>query len=53
MYNKNIRKVEKQMRKRNIISFKKLVDENKQELKSDLKAMERIEAKIDKKHSKR
>lgn len=53
MYNKNIRKVEKQMRKRNIISFKKLVDDNKQELKSDLKAMERIEAKIDKKHSKR
>jgi hypothetical protein len=53
MCNKNIRKVEKQMRKRNIISFKKLVDENKQELKSDLKAMERIEAKIDKKHSKR
>ncbi|WHX98680.1 FbpB family small basic protein [Neobacillus sp. DY30] len=40
------------MRKRNI-SFKKLVDENKQELKSDTKAMERIEAKIEKKHSKR
>jgi hypothetical protein len=53
VYNKNIRKVEKQMRKRTIISFKKLVDENKQELKSDLKAMERIEAKLDKKHSKR
>jgi hypothetical protein len=53
MYNENIRKVEKQMRKRSMISFKKLVDENKQELKSDLKAMERIEAKIDKKHSKR
>jgi hypothetical protein len=53
MYNKNIRKVEKQMRKRTIISFKKLVDDNKQELKSDLKAMERIEAKIDKKYSKR
>jgi hypothetical protein len=53
VYNKNIRKVEKQMRKRNIISFKKLVDENKQELKSDLKAMERIEAKIDKKYAKR
>jgi hypothetical protein len=52
LYNRNIRKVEKQMRKRNI-SFKKLVDDNKQELKSDLKAMERIEAKIDKKHSKR
>jgi hypothetical protein len=52
MYNENIRKVEKQMRKRNI-SFKKLVDDNKRELKSDLKAMERIEAKIDKKHSKR
>lgn len=52
MYNKNIRKVEKQMRKRNMISFKKLVDDNKQELKRDLKAMERIEAKIDKKHSK-
>ncbi|MEH7012280.1 FbpB family small basic protein [Neobacillus niacini] len=40
------------MRKRNV-SFKKLVNENKQELKSDLKAMERIEAKIDNKHSKR
>jgi Fur-regulated basic protein B len=53
MYNENIRKVEEQMRKRNIISFKKLVDDNKQELKSDMKAMERIEAKIDKKHSKR
>jgi hypothetical protein len=53
MYNENIRKVEEQMRKRNIVSFKKLVDDNKQELKSDLKAMERIEAKIDKKHSKR
>ncbi|WP_152597518.1 FbpB family small basic protein [Neobacillus niacini] len=39
------------MRKRNV-SFKKLVNENKQELKSDLKAMERIEAKIDNKHSK-
>jgi hypothetical protein len=44
--------VEKQMRKRNI-SFKKLVNDNKQELKSDVKAMERIEAKIDKKYSKR
>lgn len=53
MYNENIRKVEEHMRKRNIISFKKLVDDNKQELKSDMKAMERIEAKIDKKHSKR
>jgi hypothetical protein len=53
VYNENIRKVEEQMRKRNIISFKKLVDDNKQELKSDMKAMERIEAKIDKKHSKR
>jgi hypothetical protein len=53
MYNENIRKVEEKMRKRNIISFKKLVDDNKQELKSDMKAMERIEAKIDKKHSKR
>ncbi|MEH7178132.1 FbpB family small basic protein [Neobacillus vireti] len=39
------------MRKRNI-SFKKLVDDNKQEIKRDEKAMERIEAKIDKKHSK-
>jgi hypothetical protein len=43
--------VEAQMRKRNV-SFKKLVNDNKQELKSDLKAMERIEAKIDKKYSK-
>ncbi|MEH7115244.1 FbpB family small basic protein [Neobacillus niacini] len=40
------------MRKRNI-SFKKLVNDNKRELKSDLKAMARIEAKIDNKHSKR
>ncbi|MDR7075884.1 hypothetical protein J2Y03_000872 [Neobacillus niacini] len=39
------------MRKRHV-SFKKLVSDNKQELKSDVKAMERIEAKIDKKHSK-
>jgi hypothetical protein len=30
-----------------------LVNDNKQELKSDSKAMERIEAKIDNKHSKR
>jgi Fur-regulated basic protein B len=44
--------VEKVMRKRNV-SFKKLVNDNKQELKSDSKAMERIEAKIDNKHSKR
>jgi hypothetical protein len=44
--------VEGKMRKRNI-SFKKLVNDNKQELKSDIKAMERIEAKIDNKHSKR
>jgi Fur-regulated basic protein B len=44
--------VEKVMRKRNV-SFKKLVNDNKQELKSDTKAMERIEAKIDNKHSKR
>lgn len=40
------------MRKRNV-SFKKLVNDNKQELKSDTKAMERIEVKIDNKHSKR
>jgi hypothetical protein len=40
------------MRKRNV-SFKKLVNDNKQELKRDSKAMERIEAKIDNKHSKR
>ncbi len=44
--------MEGKMRKRNI-SFKKLVNDNKQELKSDIKAMERIEAKIDNKHSKR
>jgi hypothetical protein len=40
------------MRKRNM-SFKKLVNDNKQELKNDIKAMERIEAKIDSKHAKR
>jgi hypothetical protein len=40
------------MRKRNV-SFKKLVNDNKQELRSETKAMERIEAKIDNKHSKR
>lgn len=52
MYNKYIRKVEKQLRKRNNVSFKKLVDDNKQEIKRDTKAMERIEAKIENKHSK-
>ncbi|SDN46541.1 FbpB family small basic protein [Bacillus sp. OK048] len=40
------------MRKRTL-SFKKLVNDNKQELKSDVKAMARIETKIDNKHSKR
>jgi hypothetical protein len=40
------------MRKRKL-SFKELVMENKQEIKSDFKALERIEAKIDDKHSKK
>ncbi|WP_144555728.1 FbpB family small basic protein [Bacillus sp. X1(2014)] len=39
------------MRKRKL-SFKELVKDNKQEIKSDFKAMERIETKIDDKHSK-
>lgn len=38
------------MRKRKV-SFKELLLDNKQEIKSDLKAMERIETKIDDKHS--
>ncbi|MEH7076940.1 FbpB family small basic protein [Neobacillus drentensis] len=38
------------MRKRKL-NFKELVMDNKQEIKSDLKAMERIETKIDDKHS--
>jgi hypothetical protein len=40
------------MRKRKL-SFKELVMDNKEEIKSDLKAMERIESKIDDKHSKK
>ncbi|MCM3118308.1 FbpB family small basic protein [Neobacillus sp. MER 74] len=39
------------MRKRNL-SFKELVKDNKQEIESDFKAIERIETKIDDKHSK-
>lgn len=51
MYNKNKeRKVEERLRKRKL-NFKELVMDNKQEIKSDLKALERIEAKIDDKHS--
>ncbi|MEH6904846.1 FbpB family small basic protein [Neobacillus drentensis] len=38
------------MRKRKL-SFKELVIDNKQEIKSDLKALERIETKIDDKYS--
>ena len=38
------------MRKRKL-SFKELVMDNKQEIKNDLKALERIETKIDEKHS--
>ena len=38
------------MRKRKL-SFKELVKDNKQEIQSDYKAMERIETKIDDKHS--
>ncbi|MBV7505617.1 FbpB family small basic protein [Bacillus sp. sid0103] len=40
------------MRKRKLI-FKELVNDNKKEIKSDFKALERIEAKIDDKHAKR
>ncbi|MEH7083310.1 FbpB family small basic protein [Neobacillus drentensis] len=40
------------MRKRKL-SFKELVKDNKQEIESDFKAMERIETKIDDKHSKK
>jgi hypothetical protein len=44
--------VEIPMRKRKV-SFKELVLNNKQQIKEDLKAIERIEARIDNKHSKR
>ena len=40
------------MRKRKV-SFKELVLNNKQQIKDDLKAIERIETRIDNKHSKR
>lgn len=40
------------MRKR-IQNFKALVLNNKQEIKSDYKALERIETKIDEKHAKK
>ncbi len=39
------------MRKRKV-SFRELVIKNKQEIKNDIKAIDRIEAKIDEKHSK-
>ncbi|MDF2854952.1 MAG: Fur-regulated basic protein [Neobacillus sp.] len=39
------------MRKRKV-SFKELVISNKQEIKNDIKALDRIETKIDEKHSK-
>jgi hypothetical protein len=39
------------MRKRKV-SFKELVINNKQEIKNDIKALDRIEMKIDEKHSK-
>jgi hypothetical protein len=39
------------MRKRKV-SFKELVINNKQEIKNDSKALDRIETKIDEKHSK-
>jgi hypothetical protein len=39
------------MRKRKV-SFKELVINNKQEIKNDIKALDRIETKIDEKHSK-
>ena len=39
------------MRKRQL-SFKELVIDNKEEIKNDIKAIERIETKIEAKHSK-
>jgi len=40
------------MRKRKL-SFKELIIDNKQEIKGDLKALERIEARIEEKHAKK